>query len=145
MHNPDTAQVTVIGLGAMGSTLARAFLNSGRRVIVWNRTASRAEEMASRGAIVAATAAEAIASSHLTVMCVLDYVAADAIMSMKGVNAALRGRTLAQLSSGQDVDARQMGERVQETILASRLRWMYMLMALMASAKPILGHRRPDE
>ncbi|MBV8135996.1 MAG: NAD(P)-binding domain-containing protein [Deltaproteobacteria bacterium] len=34
--------VTVIGLGDMGSALARAFLANRRRVTVWNRTAAKA-------------------------------------------------------------------------------------------------------
>lgn len=35
------AEVTVIGLGAMGSALARAFIKAGHTVTVWNRTAAR--------------------------------------------------------------------------------------------------------
>ena len=35
--------VTMIGLGAMGSALARAFIGAGHSVTVWNRTAARIE------------------------------------------------------------------------------------------------------
>ncbi|MBZ4401161.1 NAD(P)-binding domain-containing protein [Myxococcus sp. AS-1-15] len=52
MSNPR-GDVTVIGLGKMGSALAGAFLRAGHRVTVWSRTASRAELLRQAGAVVA--------------------------------------------------------------------------------------------
>ena len=46
--------VAVVGLGAMGSRIARRLLDAGHTVLVWNRTAARAEEIA--GAEVAVVA-----------------------------------------------------------------------------------------
>ncbi len=43
--------VTMIGLGAMGGALARAFLGAGHAVTVWNRTASKADAFLELGAI----------------------------------------------------------------------------------------------
>lgn len=34
-------EVTVIGIGAMGGTLARALIDGGRKVTVWNRSAEK--------------------------------------------------------------------------------------------------------
>ncbi|AKJ29219.1 NAD(P)-binding domain-containing protein [Caldimonas brevitalea] len=51
--------VTVIGLGAMGETLARLQLQQGHQVTVWNRTAAKAGARSAQGAQVAASAAEA--------------------------------------------------------------------------------------
>lgn len=42
--------VTLIGLGDMGSALARAFLANRHRVTVWNRTAAKATPLVQAGA-----------------------------------------------------------------------------------------------
>ena len=44
------SDVSVVGLGAMGSALARALMRAGHRVTVWNRTASKAEALVREGA-----------------------------------------------------------------------------------------------
>ncbi len=62
-------QVTVLGLGDMGSAIARTFLERGFRTTVWNRTAAKAAPLADAGATAAATAAEAVAASPLVVVC----------------------------------------------------------------------------
>jgi 3-hydroxyisobutyrate dehydrogenase-like beta-hydroxyacid dehydrogenase len=40
--------ITVLGLGPMGQALARALLDTGHRVTVWNRTEARADALADR-------------------------------------------------------------------------------------------------
>ncbi|RRH92592.1 NAD(P)-dependent oxidoreductase [Variovorax beijingensis] len=99
-------QITVLGLGSMGQTLARLFLDKGYTVTVWNRTAGKADALAARGALAAGSAAEAVRASPVAVMCVYDYRAADAILAMEGVAAALDGRLLVQLTTGSPQDAR---------------------------------------
>jgi len=99
-------EITVLGLGSMGQTLARLFLDKGYKVTVWNRTAGKADALADRGAVVARSAAEAVRASPVAVMCVYDYRAADAILAVEGVAAALDGRLLVQLSTGSPQDAR---------------------------------------
>jgi 3-hydroxyisobutyrate dehydrogenase-like beta-hydroxyacid dehydrogenase len=44
----------MIGLGPMGQAMVRRFLATGHRVTVWNRTASRADELVAEGAVRAA-------------------------------------------------------------------------------------------
>ncbi|MFF2074962.1 NAD(P)-dependent oxidoreductase [Kitasatospora sp. NPDC058162] len=66
------APVVLLGLGAMGTALARAWLAAGHPLTVWNRTAARAEPLAAEGAAVAATVAEAVAAGRLVVVCLLD-------------------------------------------------------------------------
>src|SRR5690606_37357618 len=66
-------RATVIGLGQMGSTLARLLLDSGYRVTVWNRTAAKAEPLVARGAELAPTALAAVSASRVVVVCVHDY------------------------------------------------------------------------
>jgi 3-hydroxyisobutyrate dehydrogenase-like beta-hydroxyacid dehydrogenase len=110
--------VTVIGLGAMGSALARALHERGHDVTVWNRSGlAAARDGALRRAAVreAATPAEAIAACPLTIMCVTDYPAADEVLAAPGALAALAGRTLVQLSNGSEDQVRAQMARVQVT------------------------------
>jgi 3-hydroxyisobutyrate dehydrogenase-like beta-hydroxyacid dehydrogenase len=46
------SEITVIGLGNMGSALARALLESGCAVTVWNRSLQKAAPLADNGAVV---------------------------------------------------------------------------------------------
>jgi 3-hydroxyisobutyrate dehydrogenase-like beta-hydroxyacid dehydrogenase len=73
---PDTdriERVGFIGLGIMGSRMAANLCRAGFDVVAWNRTRSRAEELAdAHGAGVAGTAAEAAAGAQAVVTMVVD-------------------------------------------------------------------------
>jgi 3-hydroxyisobutyrate dehydrogenase-like beta-hydroxyacid dehydrogenase len=72
-HTASKAPVTLLGLGDMGTALARAWLSAGHPLTVWNRTRAKAEALAAEGARVAATPAEALASATgPVVLCLLD-------------------------------------------------------------------------
>ncbi|MGW1640716.1 NAD(P)-dependent oxidoreductase [Streptomyces lavendulae] len=101
--------VTVLGLGPMGRSLARAFLDAGLSVTVWNRTPGRDHALVERGAVGAASAEEAVAASGLTVICVVNYDAADAVLRTGAVTRALKGRTLVNLSADTPDRARETG------------------------------------
>ncbi|MGK5552297.1 NAD(P)-dependent oxidoreductase [Actinomadura kijaniata] len=95
----EKSAVTVIGLGPMGRALAGAFVDAGLRTTVWNRTPGRDRELVGRGAVRARSAEEAVAASELTVVCVVNYDAADAILRRDAVTAALKGRTVVNLTA----------------------------------------------
>ena len=42
--------VAMVGLGRMGANMARRLLRGGHRVVVWNRTYAKAEELGAEGA-----------------------------------------------------------------------------------------------
>lgn len=100
------SNVAVIGLGQMGSTLAKLLLAQGYRVQVWNRNVQRAAPLAALGAQVAETPAAAIMASDIVVICVHDRAASQQIFSAPGAAEALRGRLLVQLSTGSPEEAR---------------------------------------
>ena len=104
----DRPPVTVLGLGPMGRALAGAFLKAGHPTTVWNRSAGKAGELAAQGAILAESAAEAVAASPLTIVCVLDYGAVNEIVGPIGDG--LRGRTLVNLTADSPIRARQTAE-----------------------------------
>ena len=55
-------KVGFIGLGGMGSGIARNLIKAGHELTVYNRSRSRADEFVTLGASVAATPAEAARS-----------------------------------------------------------------------------------
>lgn len=99
------APVAVLGLGLMGRALAGALLRAGHPTTVWNRTAAKAEALVAEGAQRAATPADAVAAAPLVIACVTDY---DALRAFLGPvdPAALRGRTLLNLTTGTSAQAR---------------------------------------
>lgn len=100
-------KITVLGLGSMGSTIARLYLDQGHEVTVWNRSSGKAAPLVAAGAALASSAAEAVRASPVVLMCVYDYRAAEAIFALDGVAAALDGRLLVQLTTGSPQDARE--------------------------------------
>jgi 3-hydroxyisobutyrate dehydrogenase-like beta-hydroxyacid dehydrogenase len=100
------SDATVIGLGEMGSTLARTLMRADRRMTVWNRSAAKAAALTAAGATLAESASAAAAASPTTIVCVSDYQAARDILEAPETVAALRGRTLVQLGNGTPKEAR---------------------------------------
>lgn len=98
------SEVTVIGLGNMGSALARALLENRCAVTVWNRSPKKAASLVDKGAVLAPTLLAAITSSPLILVCVTNYTAANQILSE--VAAHLSGKLLVQFTTGSPQDAR---------------------------------------
>ncbi|MFI0930801.1 NAD(P)-dependent oxidoreductase [Streptomyces sp. NPDC021019] len=107
-HHHHRTPVTVIGLGAMGSALAAAFLAAGHPTTVWNRTASRAAPLVAKGAAHPETVAEALAAAPLVITCLTTYE--DTIEALGPAAAALKGQDLVTLNSGSPAGARRTAE-----------------------------------
>lgn len=103
----DLHAVAVIGLGGMGAALARAFAAAGHETAVWNRTRSKVDELVEAGAHGYGSAAEAVASSRTTVICVSDY---DTVKAILGDIDDFGGRSLINLTSGTSADADKLAE-----------------------------------
>ena len=80
MDEQNPSPVTVLGLGAMGRALAQAFMKAGHPTTVWNRTASRADDLLTDGAVLAPDVATAVTASPLIVVCVLDATVMRALL-----------------------------------------------------------------
>jgi 3-hydroxyisobutyrate dehydrogenase-like beta-hydroxyacid dehydrogenase len=61
----DRKRVGFVGLGHMGSAMARRLVDAGYDVTVWTRTAAHVDELAARGATRAESPEDAIAAGHL--------------------------------------------------------------------------------
>ena len=106
------SDVSVIGLGAMGSALARTLLENGYAVTVWNRTAEKAEPLVSAGATAAGSAAEAIAASPATITCIASHDKTIELLS--GLAPSLRGKTIIELSTGGATEAEALAKLLSE-------------------------------
>lgn len=69
-----------IGLGIMGTGMARNLLRAGFDLTVWNRTASKAEALAQEGARPAGSPAELAAGCTTIVICVSDTPDVEAVL-----------------------------------------------------------------
>jgi 3-hydroxyisobutyrate dehydrogenase-like beta-hydroxyacid dehydrogenase len=98
-----TEAVTVLGLGPMGYALAAAFATAGHPTTTWNRTATRPTPPDTTRAT---SAADAVAASPLTVVCLLDYDATRAVLA--AATDELKGRHLVVLTSGSPESAREL-------------------------------------
>ncbi|WP_116213977.1 NAD(P)-dependent oxidoreductase [Streptomyces olivoreticuli] len=98
--------VTVLGLDAMGSALATAFVTGGHPTTVWNRTPGKAKPLAALGAAAAGDVAAAVTASELVVVCLLDH---DSVhKTLDPVAAELADRTIVNLTNGTPAQAREM-------------------------------------
>jgi 3-hydroxyisobutyrate dehydrogenase len=103
------ATVAVIGLGAMGSRIARRLLDSGHDVIVWNRDLAKADPLAEAGARVAESPAEAARNTEAVITMVADPAALrDVTEGAGGIAAgASSATTVIQMSTvGPEATAR---------------------------------------
>jgi 3-hydroxyisobutyrate dehydrogenase-like beta-hydroxyacid dehydrogenase len=83
--------VGMIGLGLMGMPMARNLLRAGFPLVVWNRTATKTEELARKGARVAASPQEAAAHADILITIVSDPPALEEVLwGPKGVLVGLR-------------------------------------------------------
>ncbi|MGP3776164.1 NAD(P)-dependent oxidoreductase [Streptomyces sp. SDT5-1] len=108
-HTTNPAQLTdltLLGLGAMGSALTTALLDAGRSVTVWNRTPERAAESVARGARAAGSVREAVIASPVVVACLLKYPSVRE--TLDPVADALRGRTLLNLTTTTPNESRRL-------------------------------------
>ncbi|MGW7298332.1 NAD(P)-dependent oxidoreductase [Streptomyces sp. NPDC054829] len=94
--------LTLLGTGAMGTALGRAWLAAGHPLTVWNRTRARTEELAAEGATVADSAAAAVAANRLVIVCLLD----DDSLGEALAGADLTGRDLVNLTTGTPAQGR---------------------------------------
>jgi 3-hydroxyisobutyrate dehydrogenase-like beta-hydroxyacid dehydrogenase len=120
-----------IGLGMMGSGMARNLIKAGNTLIVFNRTRSRAQELAQLGATVAATPGEAAAGAEVLItMLADDHAVEDAILGP--------GRALQSLSPG----AVHLGMSTISVALSRRLQAAHRERQQHYVAAPVFG--RPE-
>jgi 3-hydroxyisobutyrate dehydrogenase-like beta-hydroxyacid dehydrogenase len=91
-------KIGFLGLGKMGSPMARHLLAANYEVTVWNRTRERAEVLAAEGARVAPTAAEAARGADAVLTSLFDDAANEEVLF--GAKGAPSGGVLNALRPG---------------------------------------------
>jgi 3-hydroxyisobutyrate dehydrogenase-like beta-hydroxyacid dehydrogenase len=80
MDNHAMITAGLVGVGAMGSRLARRLLHEGYEVVVWNRTSEKTQSLVDAGAIQALTPAALTRRSDVVITMVADPAALKAVM-----------------------------------------------------------------
>jgi 3-hydroxyisobutyrate dehydrogenase-like beta-hydroxyacid dehydrogenase len=83
-------KVGFVGLGAMGSAMARNLLKAGHEVTVYNRTRVRAEELARNGAKVASSPAETASGEVVITMLADDHALEEVLLGSGDLLGELR-------------------------------------------------------
>jgi len=109
-------RIGFLGLGTMGEPIANNLRKAGHDLTVWNRTASRANHIVSKGGKLARSARECATGRDLVVTCLSDEKALEAVL--EGPDGALeglaRGDTLVDLSTAGTRSARSVAKRVAD-------------------------------
>lgn len=87
-------RIAFLGLGKMGSAVARHLLNAGHQLTVWNRTAAHADPLKALGAKVAESPSEAVNSCEVAFTMVMDDPALEAIVLESGVIKAMPSESI---------------------------------------------------
>ena len=107
------SKLTCIGLGLMGSALARAVLAAGHPITVWNRSPGKAESLVGLGAQEARSIAEALAASPVLLICIDNYASTRALLEPEGNAGRLAGRTIVSLTTGTPREAEELSAWVE--------------------------------
>ncbi|KAJ2970838.1 hypothetical protein NQ176_g7990 [Zarea fungicola] len=110
---PST-NVTVIGIGNMGAALAKALLDAGFKLTIWNRSAQRPQviSLIQAGAEFEGDLQTAIRKSDgVLLVCVVDYDAMYTLLApldAEDSHTALAGRIVVNVTNGTPNQAREM-------------------------------------
>ncbi|MFE4966146.1 NAD(P)-dependent oxidoreductase [Streptomyces sp. NPDC056660] len=97
-------RVSVLGMGLMGSAVAKAFIDAGHDVAVWNRTPAKCVPLAESGARTVWSPSEAVAWGDVTVAVLSDYRAVEEVVASMAPGCAAAGTVFVNLTTG-DADA----------------------------------------
>ncbi|MFF5128773.1 NAD(P)-dependent oxidoreductase [Streptomyces syringium] len=106
MTTDNNVQVSVLGLGAMGSALAGALVKAGYATTVWNRSPGKADDLVAQGAEAAATAGDAVRAGQLVIACLLDHASVHEVLDPLADE--LAGRTLVNVTTTSPAQSREL-------------------------------------
>ncbi|MFI7708976.1 NAD(P)-dependent oxidoreductase [Nonomuraea sp. NPDC049480] len=106
MTTDNNVQVSVLGLGAMGSALAGALVKAGYATTVWNRSPGKADNLVAQGAKAAATAGDAVRAGQLVIVCLLDHASVHEVLDP--LSDELAGRTLINVTTTSPAQSREL-------------------------------------
>ena len=102
MSNQQTSNlgVSVIGLGAMGSGIARTLIEGGCTVSVWNRSRAKVDALVATGAIACNEPGDALNANTHVIVCVSDYAVWQQIIQEHSLASRFEDTCIIQLTTG---------------------------------------------
>ena len=104
------SDITVIGLGLMGSALARTIYKAGHKLTVWNRSPEKMQPFIDDGIAAAPDEVSAIKASPIVLICIDNYAVTDALLNNEIIAPLLAEKTVVQLSTGTPREALEAAE-----------------------------------
>ena len=92
-------RVALLGTGLMGRPMAERVLAQGHQLVVFNRSRNKAEPLRSSGALLAASATEAIDSAECVILMLADGAAIREVVFDSEPTANLQDRTVIQMGT----------------------------------------------
>ncbi|MGC9499238.1 NAD(P)-dependent oxidoreductase [Streptomyces sp. WG7] len=108
MTTDNSVQVSVLGLGAMGSALADALVKAGYATTCWNRSPGKADHLVAQGAKAADTAGDAVRAGRVVIACLLDHASVHEVLDP--LSGELAGRTLVNVTTTSPAQSREMAD-----------------------------------
>ena len=99
-QNASTLGVSIIGLGAMGSGIARTLIERGFTVSVWNRSRSKVDALVASGAIACNEPIDALNSHTHVVVCLSDYAVWQNIIQEHSLASCFEDTCIIQMTTG---------------------------------------------
>jgi 3-hydroxyisobutyrate dehydrogenase-like beta-hydroxyacid dehydrogenase len=109
------AKVSVLGAGMMGSALSKALLDGGHDVKVLDLDVEKTRPLVEAGATAASTAAELVEHAEFLIPSLPTYEAFEGFLKADGILAALKGKTVLQLSSGSPQSVQAFSDFIADT------------------------------
>ncbi|MEU5896506.1 MULTISPECIES: NAD(P)-binding domain-containing protein [unclassified Streptomyces] len=106
MNARNDVQVSVLGLGAMGSALAGALVRGGCATTVWNRSPGKADELVAQGARVVADAGDAVRAGEVVIVCLLDHASVREVLGP--LAGELAGRSVVNVTTTSPEQSREL-------------------------------------
>ena len=115
MSNQQDAipSVSVLGLGAMGSGIARTLIDRGCRVSVWNRSRAKVEALVASGAIGCDGPSDALDANSRVIVCLSDYGTWQSIIEAHNLTRHFEDTCIIQLTTGTIDDVQAHASLIQ--------------------------------
>ena len=107
-------EVSVIGLGAMGSGIARTLIEGGCKVSVWNRSRAKVDDLVAVGAIGCNEPKEALDANTIVIVCVSDYAVWRHIIQEHSLASHFEDTCIIQLTTGTIDDVQTHASLIQD-------------------------------
>ena len=107
-------RIAILGTGLMGAALAEGLHKAGHDIVVYNRTAAKAQALVAFGAIAVSTVAEALMQTDAAIAVLPDADSLRALLLTDDTRASLRGRRVLNASTTKPEQIVQIASEVAE-------------------------------